>query len=104
MSQGANASAVLPASAYVGRWRDSAGTLMKITRRGTGFAIDNQWGLDPDMHGIYAGSLTSRGLSFRRNGTAQTARPSTGDTINLSALRGKRDCLMVSRDEGYCRY
>jgi len=102
--QGSNASAVLPASAFVGRWRGGEGTFMKITRRGSGFAIDNQWGLDPDMHGIYSGSLTPGGLSFRRNGTMQIARPSAGDAINLSALRGKRDCLMVSVDEGYCRY
>lgn len=103
LSQGQSASA-RPASAFVGRWRGGEGTYMKITRRGTGFVIDNQWGLDADMHGIFAGRITPAGLSFQRKGVTKTARPSNGDAINLSALRGKRDCLMISKDEGYCRY
>lgn len=95
---------VLPASAFVGRWRGGEGTYMKITRRGEGFTIDNQWGLDAEMHGVFAGTITPQGLSFRRNGVTQNIRPSVGDRINRSALRGKRDCLVVSQDEGYCRY
>ena len=77
---------------------------MKIARRGAGFVIDNQWGLDADMHGVFSGTITSGGLRFLRNGVTETVRPSKGDAINLSALVGKRDCLMVSKDEGYCRY
>ncbi|KQM55174.1 hypothetical protein ASE69_17610 [Sphingomonas sp. Leaf208] len=102
-SQGTSAS-VLPASAFVGRWRGGEGTYMKIARRGAGFVIDNQWGLDADMQGVFTGTMTPGGLSFRRNGVTETARPSKGDAVNLSALRGKKDCLMVSKDEGYCRY
>lgn len=96
--------AALPASAFVGRWRGGEGTYMKITQRGQGFTIDNQWGLDEDMHGVFTGTLTPSGLRFKRNGVAEIVRPSPGNAINRSALRGQRDCLMVSRDEGYCRY
>ena len=95
---------ILPASAFVGRWRGGEGTYMKIARRGSRFVIDNQWGLDEDMHGVFAGTLTAEGLRFRRNGLTKTVKPSVGDSINRSALRGKKDCLMVSDDEGYCRY
>jgi hypothetical protein len=56
------------------------------------------------MHGVFIGRITPAGLSFQRKGVTKTARPSNGDAINLSALRGKRDCLMISKDEGYCRY
>lgn len=101
--QGSNAS-VLPASAFVGRWRGGEGTYMKITRRGSGFVIDNQWGLDEDMHGVFAGKITPQGLRFQRNGVTETLLPSVGDRINRSALAGKKECLMVSRNEGYCRY
>jgi len=95
---------VLPASAFLGRWRGGEGTVMKITRSGSGFAIENQWGLDANMHGVFSGTITADGLRFKRNGVIELARPSTGDAVNRSALAGKKDCLIVSRDEGYCRY
>lgn len=99
-----DSTSVLPASTFVGRWRGGEGTYMKISRLGSGFVIDNQWGLDADMQGVFAGTITPEGLRFRRRGVTETARPSKGDAIDLSALRGKRDCLMVSQGEGYCRY
>ncbi|WP_420381527.1 lysozyme inhibitor LprI family protein [Novosphingobium sp.] len=95
---------IYTASAFVGRWRGGEGTTMTITRRGQNFVIDNQWGLDANMHGTFTGTLTRSGLRFVRNSIVETARPSRGDAVNRSALRGKTDCLMVSRDEGYCRY
>lgn len=104
LTKSPKAAGILPASAFVGRWRGGEGTYMKITRQGSGFVIDNQWGLDANMQGVFAGTITARGLSFRRSGVSETARPSIGDAINRSALTRKKDCLMVSRDEGYCRY
>lgn len=77
---------------------------MKITRQGTGFVVDNQWGLDEGTRGVFKADLRAEGLRFQRNGVTVTLRPSIGDKINRSALRGKKDCLMVSDDEGYCRY
>ena len=103
LSEGTNAGS-LPASAFVGRWRGGEGTYMNITRQGTGFVVDNQWGLDEDMRGVFKADLRAEALRFRRNGVTVTVRPSIGDKINRSALRGKKDCLMVSGDEGYCRY
>ena len=100
----AHQTTVLPASAFLGRWRGGEGTVMNITRSGSGFAIDNQWGLDANMHGVFSGTITATGLSFKRNGVIELARPSTGDAVNRSALAGKKDCLIVSRNEGYCRY
>lgn len=94
----------LSPAAFIGRWRGGEGTYLKIRRSGARFTIENQSGLDADTRGIYAGTLTARGLTFRRNGILETIRPSKGDAIRQSALRGKSDCLMVSRDEGYCRY
>lgn len=92
------------ASAFVGRWRSGEGPYMKIARRGAGLVIDNQWGLDAKDQGVFPATITAAGLVFQRNGVTETARPSKGDEIDLSALRGKRDCLMVSKEEGYCRY
>ncbi|TCP83620.1 hypothetical protein C8J42_1182 [Sphingomonas sp. PP-CE-1A-559] len=103
LSEGTNAGS-LPASAFVGRWRGGEGTYMKITRQGTGFVVDNQWGLDEGTRGVFKADLRAEGLRFQRNGVTVTLRPSIGDKINRSALRGKKDCLMVSDDEGYCRY
>ncbi|WP_162240416.1 MULTISPECIES: lysozyme inhibitor LprI family protein [unclassified Acidovorax] len=99
-----NSAAPLPASAFLGRWRGGEGTVMKITREGNRLLIDNQWGLDADMHGKFVGTITADGLRFERNGVTETVRPGMGDSVNRSALRGKKDCLVVSRDEGYCRY
>ena len=93
-----------PAAAFLGRWRGGEGTVMKISRKGEGFSIENQWGLDAGMRGTFAGALTAAGLRFERGGVVETARPGPGDSVNRSALRGKRDCLVVSQDEGYCRY
>lgn len=104
LSQTSNATRLLPPAAFVGRWRGGEGTYLKISHQESGFVIDNQWGLDTDMHGKFTGKVTPAGLSFRRNGVLETLRPSKGNAINRSALAGKTDCLMVSRDEGYCRY
>jgi len=104
LGSSAKQTTVLPASAFLGRWRGGEGTVMKITRSGSGFAIDNQWGLDANMHGVFSGTITAAGLSFKRNGVIESARPGTGDAVNRSALAGKKNCLIVSRDEGYCRY
>lgn len=104
LSQQGNAMPLLPPAAFVGRWRGGEGTYLKIIHQESGFIIDNQWGLDANMHGKFIGKVTPAGLSFRRNGVTETIRPSKGNAINRSALAGKTDCLMVSRDEGYCRY
>lgn len=103
-SQTSNTTRLLTPAAFVGRWRGGEGTYLKISHHESGIVIDNQWGLDTTMHGIFIGKVTPAGLSFRRNGVAETLRPSKGNAINRSALAGKTDCLMVSRDEGYCRY
>lgn len=95
---------VMTASAFLGRWRGGEGTVMKITRRGENLSIENQWGLDENMRGKFVGYITSDGMRFERNGVTETARPGVGDSVNLSALRGKKDCLIISQDEGYCRY
>lgn len=92
------------AAAFTGRWRGGEGTYMRISRNGSTFRIENQWGLDQDMSGVFTGRLGKNGLTFQRNGRTETLRPSRGDAINLSALRGKTDCLKVSVNEGYCRY
>lgn len=93
-----------PASAFIGRWRSGEGPYMHITRKGDRLRIKNQWTLDDKDTGSFLGTVTPSGLRFRRNGVMETARPSRGDAIHLSALRGKADCLKVSDDEGYCRY
>lgn len=105
MRKGGNAT-ILPASAFVGRWRGGEGTYMKIRQEGSGFVVDNQWGggEQEDMRGMFRADLIAEGLRFRRKGETVTVRPSIGDKINRSALRGLKDCLMVSIDEGYCRY
>jgi len=92
------------AQAFVGRWRGGEGTYMRISRTGPTFRIENQWGLDADMRGVFTGRLGRDGLRFRREGRTETLRPSRGDAVNRSALRGKTDCLKVSDEEGYCRY
>ncbi len=104
LPQASTATRLLPPAAFVGRWRGGEGTFLKISHQDSGFVIDNQWGLDADMHGKFIGKVTPAGLSFRRNGVTETLRPSKGNAINRSALAGKTDCLMVSHDEGYCRY
>ncbi|MEG3093442.1 lysozyme inhibitor LprI family protein [Sphingomonas sp. PB1R3] len=104
LSQASTATRLLPPAAFVGRWRGGEGTYLKISHQDSGFVIDNQWGLDADMHGKFVGKVTPAGLSFRRNGVTETLRPSKSNMINRSALAGKTDCLMLSRDEGYCRY
>lgn len=103
-ASGKHGNAPVTPAAFVGRWRGGEGTYLKISHQDSGFVIDNQWGLDANMHGKFIGKVTPAGLSFRRNGVTETLRPSKGNAINRSALAGKTGCLMVSRDEGYCRY
>lgn len=104
----ANAVAPLPAATakleadYLGRWVGVEGMFLNVTKRtGGGVTLEMQW--DLDHRGTFPGSVTAEGLRFTRNGVDEIAVPGDGDATGLKWLAGKKNCLIVTSGEGYCR-
>lgn len=92
------------ARTYSGRWIGVEGMYLDVTPTGpTTATLNMRWGLDADMEGRFPATVTRDGLRFTRNGETLLLRPSDGDATGLKWLAGKKDCLTVATDEGYCR-
>jgi hypothetical protein len=92
------------ARTYSGRWIGVEGMYLDVTPTGaTTATLKMRWGLDADMEGRFPASVTRDGLRFTRDGETLLLRPSDGDATGLKWLAGKKDCLTVATDEGYCR-
>ena len=92
------------ARTYSGRWIGVEGMYLDVTPTGpTTASLKMRWGLDADMEGRFPATVTRDGLRFTRDGETLLLRPSDGDATGLKWLAGKKDCLTVATDEGYCR-
>jgi hypothetical protein len=92
------------ARTYSGRWIGVEGMYLDVTPTGaTTATLKMRWGLDADMEGRFPATVTRDGLRFTRDGETLLLRPSDGDATGLKWLAGKKDCLTVATDEGYCR-
>jgi len=85
---------------WVGRWNGPEGTYLEISKSGDTYEIQIR-----DLHKVqtYRGTATGDGISFERNGKAETIRSGNGERTGRKWLADKKDCLVIRKSEGYCR-
>ncbi|MEG3181885.1 hypothetical protein [Sphingomonas sp. LT1P40] len=92
--------------AWVGKWIGVEGLVLTIEKDATTpgrYRLTNKYGLDDDMTGTFDGVASQRGITFTRPDGPQELVPGDGESTDLKYLAGKKDCLIVSVGEGYCR-
>ena len=83
---------------WIGRWNGPEGTYLEISKSGDAYEIQIK---DLDKVQTYRG--TSDGISFERNGKAETIRSGNGERTGMKWLLDKKNCLVIRFGEGYCR-
>lgn len=87
---------------WVGQWTGADGTILTVSPAGDGnYMLDMQSNLD--SHVVYTAVPTAEGVEFSRGGQKLVLHEATGAQTGVSGLEGKQDCLMVARDEAFCR-
>jgi hypothetical protein len=85
---------------WIGRWNGPEGTYLEISKSGDTYEIQI---MDLDKVQTYRGTATSDGISFERNGKAETIRSANGERTGMKWLADKKDCLVIRKSEAYCR-
>lgn len=88
------------ADAWLGEWRGPEGTMLRLGGGAGAYeiAITN---LDGER--TFTGTAQGDGISFERDGVAESIRAGSGADTGMKWLADKRDCLVVRSGEGYCR-
>jgi hypothetical protein len=74
-------------------------TYLEISKSGDTYEIRIK---DLDKVQTYRGTATSDGISFKRNGKAETIRSGNGERTGMKCLADKKDFLLIRKSEGYC--
>ena len=83
-----------------GRWNGPEGTYLDISKNGDTYEIQIK---DLDKVQTYRGTARSNGISFERNGKAETIGSGKGEQTAMKWLLDKKNCLVIRYGEGYCR-
>ena len=79
-------------------------TIAKDDSIGRGhYLLTMQYGLDADDSGTFKGEAAEDGIAFNRPDGPQLLRAGDGAATGLKWLADKKDCLIVTTGEGYCR-
>ncbi|KRP71158.1 hypothetical protein TX23_17370 [Pseudomonas paralactis] len=96
-----------PTDQWVGKWIGVEGlhlTIAKDDSIGRGhYLLTMQYGLDADNSGTFKGEAAEDGIAFTRPDGPQLLRAGDGAATGLKWLSDKKDCLIVTTGEGYCR-
>ena len=96
-----------PTDQWVGKWIGVEGlnlTIAKDDSIGRGhYLLTMQYGLDADDAGTFKGEAAEDGIAFTRPDGPQLLRAGDGAATGLKWLADKKDCLIVTTGEGYCR-
>jgi len=84
----------------IDEWNGREGTYLEISKSGDSYEIRIK---DLDKVQTYRGTATGDGISFERNGKAETIRSGNGERTGRKWLADKKDCLVIRKSEGYCR-
>jgi hypothetical protein len=85
---------------WIGPWNGPEGTYLEISKSGDQYEIRIK---DLNKVQTYRGTATSDGISFERNGKAETIRSGNGEQAGMKWLLDKKNCLVIRYGEGYCR-
>lgn len=96
----ANPAPALPSyDGWLGTWTGEDGQVLNLSPAGDGnYSIDIRSSLD--THSLYIGIPGAEGIGFNRGGQRLVLREATGAE---AGFEGKEDCLVITRDEGFCR-
>ena len=86
--------------AWIGRWNGPEGTYLEIAGAAGAYEITVK---DLDAARTFNGAAAGNRIEFRRDGTAESIRATTGDETGMKWLAGKTNCLTINAGEGYCR-
>jgi len=86
--------------AWVGRWNGPEGTYLVVAGAAGVYEITIK---DLDAARTFNGFAAGDRIEFRRDGTAEAIRATTGDETGMKWLAGKTTCLTIKLGEGYCR-
>jgi len=86
--------------AWVGRWTGPEGTYLEIAAAAEAYQITIK---DLDAARTFSGEASGDRIEFRRDGTAESIRATTGDETGMKWLAGKKNCLTIKAGEGFCR-
>jgi hypothetical protein len=85
---------------WIGRWNGPEGTYLEISKSGDTYEIQIK---DLDKVQTYRGTATRDGMTFERNGKAETIHSGNGERTGMKWLLDKKNCLVIRYGEGYCR-
>lgn len=87
-------------SAWLGKWDGPEGTFLNISEREIGYKITIQ-NLDgpQDFDGVENDGV----IEFKRDGRTEIIRAGDGAATGMKWLADKKNCLVVTYGEGYCR-
>ena len=91
--------------AWVGKWIGVEGMVLEIAKGDAPgrYRITNSWSVDAGDSGTFNGRASEDGIVFRRGETRVELVAGDGDATGLKWLAGKKDCLIATPGEGYCR-
>lgn len=89
-----------PHAAWMGKWTGPEGTYMDLSLRDDVYAVVIA-NLDGPL--TFEGHATPAGISFEREGKAETIKAGNGIDTGMKWLADKKDCLVINTGEGFCR-
>ncbi|MFT3996267.1 MAG: hypothetical protein QM667_02580 [Asticcacaulis sp.] len=89
------------AAGYVGRWTGPEGSSLEVVARQHDYEVSIS-GVQVGP-GVFTGTVEGDALRIERNGEAQTIRHTTGPRTGIKYLADKKDCVLISSGEGFCR-
>jgi len=87
-------------ASWMGKWNGPEGTYLDLSRRDKAYAVVIA-NLDGPM--TFDGNAGKDGITFEREGKIETLRPGTGANTGMKWLADKKDCLVITPGEGFCR-
>lgn len=91
---------ILASTDYVGKWTGPEGTSLTITPQGNDYQVVVQ---NLDGPRTFSGQMKDKGLTFVRDGVPFLIKKGDGAATGMKWLADKKDCLIVTTGEGYCR-
>ena len=88
------------AEQWIGKWDGSEGTFLEISENAQAYQITIR---NLDGPRTFTGTPVTDGLTFTRDGKAETIRAGDGKDTGMKWLLDKKNCLVIEKGEGYCR-
>jgi len=88
------------AAGFVGRWVGPEDSSLEIVARQHDYEVSL---MGVDGSGVFTGTIDGGGMRMERNGQVQRIRHVSGPETGVKYLADKRDCVVMTSGEGFCR-